>query len=97
VLPCGFYDLVDVFLQITTLKCSVWLIVLLYVTCYTSLCLLTLATSCSSHPVQDTVVFLCGSVVEHCVSCAKGCGFDSQGTHVLKKMYNLNAIVSRFG
>ncbi len=38
-------------------------------------------------------VFLCGSVVEHCVSSAKGCGFDSQGTHVLMKMYNLNAIV----
>ncbi len=42
-------------------------------------------------------VFLCGSVVEHCVSSAKGCGFDSQGTHILMKMYNLNAIVSRFG
>ncbi len=43
-------------------------------------------------------VFLCGSVVEYCVSSAKGCGFDSQGTHILeKKMYNLNAIVSRFG
>jgi len=42
-------------------------------------------------------VFLCGSVVEHCVSSAKGCGFDSQGTHVLMKMYNLNVIVSRFG
>ncbi len=26
-----------------------------------------------------------GSVVEHCVSSAKGCGFDSQGTHVLIK------------
>ncbi len=37
-------------------------------------------------------VFLCGSVVEHCVSCAKGCGFDSQGTHVLMKMYNLNVL-----
>ncbi len=35
--------------------------------------------------------FLCGSVVEHCVSSAKGCGFDSQGTHILMKMYNLNA------
>ncbi len=43
------------------------------------------------------ILFLCGSVVEHCVCCAKGCGFDSQGTHVLIKMYNLNAIVSRFG
>ncbi len=42
-------------------------------------------------------VFLCGSVVEHCVSSAKGCGFDSQGTHILIKMYNLNVIVSRFG
>ncbi len=25
----------------------------------------------------------CGSVVEHCVSSTKGCGFNSQGTHVL--------------
>ncbi len=44
-----------------------------------------------------SILFLCGSVVEHCVSSAKGCGFDSQGTHILMKMYNLNAIVSRFG
>ncbi len=39
----------------------------------------------------------CGSVVEHCVSSAKGCGFNSQGTHILikkKKTYSLNA---RFG
>ncbi len=43
------------------------------------------------------LIFLCGSVVEHCVSSAKGCGFDSQGTHILMKRYNLNAIVSRFG
>ncbi len=34
---------------------------------------------------NTTHVFLCGSVVEHCVSCAKGCGFDSQGTHVQLK------------
>ncbi len=27
----------------------------------------------------------------------KGCGFDSQGTHILMKMYKLDAIVSRFG
>ncbi len=27
----------------------------------------------------------CGSVVVHCVSSAKGCGFNSQGTHILKK------------
>ncbi len=25
----------------------------------------------------------CGSVVEHCFSSAKGCGFNSQGTHIL--------------
>ncbi len=42
-------------------------------------------------------MFLCGSVVEHCISSAKGCGFNSQGTHLLMKMYNLNVIVSRFG
>ncbi len=27
----------------------------------------------------------CGSVVEHCVSSAKGCGFNSQGTHTDNK------------
>ncbi len=33
------------------------------------------------------------SVVEHCVSSAKGCGFNSQGTNILmKKKYNLNAL-----
>ncbi len=37
-------------------------------------------------------VFLCGSVIEHCVSSAKGCGFDSQGTHTDKKMYSLNVL-----
>ncbi len=46
---------------------------------------------------QKPRVFLRDSVVEHCVSGAKGCGFDSQGTQLLIKMYNLNAIVSRFG
>ncbi len=25
----------------------------------------------------------CGSVVEHCVSSTKGCGFNSQETHIL--------------
>ncbi len=30
-----------------------------------------------------TLMSSCGSVVEHCVSSAKGCGFNSQGTHVL--------------
>ncbi len=34
----------------------------------------------------------CGSVVEHCVCSANGCGFDSQGTHIMKKMYSLNAL-----
>ncbi len=46
--------------------------------------------------LKSLTVFLCGSVVEHCASSAKGCGFDSQGTHILMKMYNLDAIVSRF-
>ncbi len=33
----------------------------------------------------------CDSVLEHCVSSAKGCGFNFQGTHVLtKKMDSLN-------
>ncbi len=27
----------------------------------------------------------CGSVVEHCVSSAKGCGFNSKVTHILIK------------
>ncbi len=27
--------------------------------------------------------FSCGSVVEHCDSSAKGCGFNSRGTHIL--------------
>ncbi len=35
--------------------------------------------------VLKAKVFLCGSVVEHCFSSAKGCGFDSQGTHILIK------------
>ncbi len=43
--------------------------------------------------VHIIIMFLCGSVVEHCISSAKGCGFDSQGTHILMKMYNLNANV----
>ncbi len=51
----------------------------------------------SEDTTLEKTVFLCDSVVEHCFSSAKGCGFDSQGTHILMKMYNLNAIVSRFG
>ncbi len=35
--------------------------------------------------ISINIVFLCGSVVEHCVNSAKGCGFDSQGTHILMK------------
>ncbi len=31
------------------------------------------------------IIFSCGSVVEHCISSAKGCGFNSQGTHTLIK------------
>ncbi len=49
------------------------------------------------YTVYIYTVVLYGSVVEHCVSSAKGCGFDSQGSHILMKMYNLNAIVSHFG
>ncbi len=49
-----------------------------------------------THHVSSLSRCSCGSVVEHCVCCAKGCGFDSQGTYVLMKMYNLNVIVSRF-
>ncbi len=30
-------------------------------------------------------------MVEHWLSSAKGCGFNSQGTHILTKMYSLNA------
>ncbi len=33
-----------------------------------------------------------GSVVEHWLSSAKGCGFNSQGTRILTKMYSLNAL-----
>ncbi len=33
----------------------------------------------------------CGSVVEHCVSSAKGCRFNSQGTHI-QNIYNLDAL-----
>ncbi len=29
------------------------------------------------------ISYSCGSVVEHCVSSAKGHGFNSQGTHIL--------------
>ncbi len=39
----------------------------------------------SPHTSYIHTVFLCGSVVEHCVRSAKGCGFDSQGTHILMK------------
>ncbi len=42
--------------------------------------------------IASVMLCSCGSVVEHCVSCAKGCGFDSQGTQILMKMYSLNAL-----
>ncbi len=36
--------------------------------------------------VVDQFVFCsCGSVVDYCISSAKGCGFNSQGTHILIK------------
>ncbi len=56
--------------------------------------LLTVTSHCD---LITSILCSCGSVVEHCVSSAKGCGFDSQGTHLLMKMYNLNVIVSHFG
>ncbi len=34
---------------------------------------------------QFVFMCFCGSVVEHCFSSAKGCGFDSQGAHILTK------------
>ncbi len=34
---------------------------------------------------KRSVMCSCGSVVEHCVSSAKGCGFNSQRTHILIK------------
>ncbi len=34
----------------------------------------------------------CGSVVEHCISSAKGCGFNSQILTYWQYMYNLNAL-----
>ncbi len=41
-------------------------------------------------------LIVCG-LVEHCVSSTKGCGFISQGTHILtKKMYSWHAL-SHFG
>ncbi len=49
-------------------------------------------TDCKRHKFDMSTVGTssscsCGSVVEHCVSSAKGCGFNSQGTHVLTKIY----------
>ncbi len=33
----------------------------------------------------EYILISCGSVVEHCVNSAKGCGFNSQVTHILIK------------
>ncbi len=33
----------------------------------------------------------CGSVVKHCISSAKGCGFNSQGTHMHCKLFRIKA------
>ncbi len=48
----------------------------------------------SSHSSTSIIRCPCGSVVEHYVSSAKGCGFNSQGTHILTCT---GCIVSRFG
>ncbi len=45
----------------------------------------------------DCIECSCGSVVEHCVSSAKCCGFNSQGTHILTKNVEPECTVSRFG
>ncbi len=37
----------------------------------------------------NSLICSCDSVVEHCVSSAKGCGFNSQGTHLLIKKKSL--------
>ncbi len=78
---------------------SLHLLLSLNLACLTSSCLsIKLHLDLTTLPLHyRRPVFLCGSVVDHCVRSAKGCGFDSQGTHILMKMYNLNAIVSRFG
>ncbi len=39
----------------------------------------------SMHFLCNLLKCSCGSVVEHCVSSAKGCGFDSQEKHILMK------------
>ncbi len=40
----------------------------------------------SVYSIHQSFLFISyGSVVEHCVSSAKGCGFNSQGTHILIK------------
>ncbi len=57
----------------------------------------TVNRTCIVQSAPNFMCVWCGSVVEHCVSSTKGCGFDSQGTHILMKMYSLNTIVSRFG
>ncbi len=50
-----------------------------------------------SHRLKVFILcFLCGLVVEYCVSCAKVVGLIPR-EHVLMKIFNLNAIVSRFG
>ncbi len=38
---------------------------------------------------SECICTVCANL--HCVSIAKGCGFNSQGTHILEKMYSLNA------
>ncbi len=43
-----------------------------------------------SHIVLQKAKCSCGSVVEHCVSSAKGCGFNSLGTHILMKNNIIN-------
>ncbi len=53
-----------------------------------------LLTQCSTTEPHRNTVYIecsCGSVVEHCISSAKRCGFNSQGTHILTKNVELES------
>ncbi len=56
-----------------------------------------LSFECSVSPA--IILCSCGSVAEHCVNSTQGCGFNSQGTHILmKKIYVYpECTVSRYG
>ncbi len=58
-----------------------------------SISLSTLEACGNTLEVRDTFTCSCDSVVEHCVSSAKGCGFNSPGnTQTDKTIHSLNAL-----